>query len=63
MPDFPPLYDDLLAWEFLDLFAASYDIPRRQRPEVIERYLELVGLTEKRNASVVELLSAGNAAS
>jgi ABC-2 type transport system ATP-binding protein len=55
MPDFPPLYDDLLAWEFLDLFAASYDIPRRQRPEVIERYLELVGLTEKRNASVVEL--------
>jgi ABC-2 type transport system ATP-binding protein len=55
MPDFPPLYDDLLAWEFLDLFAASYDVPRRRRPEVIGRHLELVGLTEKRNASVVEL--------
>src|SRR2546423_68452 len=24
MPDFPPLYDDLACWEFLDLFAASY---------------------------------------
>ena len=23
MPDFPPLYDDLYVWEFLDLFAAS----------------------------------------
>jgi ABC-2 type transport system ATP-binding protein len=23
MPDFPPMYDDLAAWEFLDLFAAS----------------------------------------
>jgi ABC-2 type transport system ATP-binding protein len=55
MPDFPPLYDDLLAWEFLDLFAASYDIPRRARPAAIDRYLELVGLTEKRHALVVEL--------
>ena len=28
MPDFPPVYEDLLVWEFLDLFAASYGIPR-----------------------------------
>jgi ABC-2 type transport system ATP-binding protein len=55
MPDFPPLYDDLLVWEFLDLFAASYDIPRRQRPAAIDHYLKLVGLAEKRHALVVEL--------
>ena len=28
MPDFPPVYEDLLVWEFLDLFAASYGTPR-----------------------------------
>src|SRR5437763_14640467 len=28
MPDFPPMYDDLKVWEFLDLFAAAYDVPR-----------------------------------
>ncbi len=28
MPDFPPVYEDLLVWEFLDLFAASYGMPR-----------------------------------
>jgi ABC-2 type transport system ATP-binding protein len=55
MPDFPPLYDDLLVWEFLDLFAASYKIPRRQRRAAIDRHLEWVGLTEKRRALVVEL--------
>jgi ABC-2 type transport system ATP-binding protein len=55
MPDFAPMYDDLLVWEFLDLFAASYFIPRAERPEAIDRYLELVGLTEKRKALVVEL--------
>ena len=32
MPDFPPVYEDLLVWEFLDLFAASYGIPRERRP-------------------------------
>jgi ABC-2 type transport system ATP-binding protein len=55
MPDFPPLYDDLLCWEFLDLYAASYFIPRADRPAVIDRALELVGLTEKRSTMVVEL--------
>ncbi|AGA28762.1 ABC transporter ATP-binding protein [Singulisphaera acidiphila] len=55
MPDFPPMYDDLMCWEFLDLFAASYFIPRSERPRVIDRSLALVGLTEKRRAMVVEL--------
>jgi ABC-2 type transport system ATP-binding protein len=52
MPDFPPIYEDLAVWEFLDLFAASYYVPKRQRPDIIERYLHLVGLWEKRDAFV-----------
>jgi len=55
MPDFPPLYDDLLVWEFLDLFAASYGIPRQSRASEVGRYLEMVGLTERRYSTVVEL--------
>ena len=52
MPDFPPMYDDLMCWEFLDLFAASYFIPRPLRPPILDRHLEIVGLTEKRRAMV-----------
>jgi ABC-2 type transport system ATP-binding protein len=52
MPDFPPLYEDLMVWEFLDLFAACYYVPRQQRPDVIESHLHLVGLWEKRDAFV-----------
>jgi ABC-2 type transport system ATP-binding protein len=55
MPDFPPVYDDLFVWEFLDLFAASYRIPRWERPELVDKYLAMVGLSEKRNAPAVEL--------
>jgi len=55
MPDFPPVYEDLLAWEFLDLFAASYGVPRHRRPVEVDRYLEVVGLSEKRTAPVIEL--------
>jgi len=55
MPDFPPVYEDLLVWEFLDLFAASYGIPRSERPAEVGRHLDMVGLAEKRDALVVEL--------
>jgi ABC-2 type transport system ATP-binding protein len=55
MPDFPPMYDDLMCWEFLDLFAASYFIPRNERRAVVDRYLDLVGLMEKRRALVTSL--------
>lgn len=55
MPDFPPIYNDLRCWEFLDLFAASYFVPRSHRGDCVERHLEIVGLTEKRNAMVAEL--------
>ena len=52
MPDFPPLYEDLVVWEFLDLFAGCYYVPKLQRPDVIESHLHMVGLWEKRDAFV-----------
>ena len=55
MPDFPPMYDDLMCWEFLDLFAASYGVPRPGRRGVVDRALARVGLAEKRSAMVVVL--------
>jgi ABC-2 type transport system ATP-binding protein len=55
MPDFAPLYDDLKVWEFLDLFAASYFVPKTRRTETVDRYLDIVGLTEKRDAMVLTL--------
>ena len=55
MPDFPPIYNDLKSWEFLDLFAASYFVPKARRRDVVERHLDLVGLTEKRDAMVAGL--------
>ena len=55
MPDFPPMYDDLMCWEFLDLFAASYSVPRPGRRGVVDRALTTVGLAEKRTAMIVEL--------
>lgn len=58
MPDFPPVYEDLLVWEFLDLFAASYFIPKPRRQSEIVHRLDQVGLAEKTN-SLVGSLSRG----
>jgi ABC-2 type transport system ATP-binding protein len=55
MPDFPPVYEDLMVWEFLDLFAASYGLNPSQRRHAIADHLDMVGLTEKREAMVGEL--------
>jgi ABC-2 type transport system ATP-binding protein len=55
MPDFPPVYEDLLVWEFLDLFASSYRIPRWNRPDLVDHHLAMVGLEEKRDAPILEL--------
>jgi ABC-2 type transport system ATP-binding protein len=55
MPDFPPVYEDLRVWEFLDLFAASYGIPRHRRRQAVTEQLEQVGLAERRESPVVEL--------
>ncbi len=55
MPDFPPVYEDLLVWEFLDLFAASYFIPKSRRASEVDRRLDEVGLMEKRDRFINEL--------
>jgi ABC-2 type transport system ATP-binding protein len=58
MPDFYGVYDDLRVWEYLDFFGRCYGVPAARRPVMIGELLEIVGLTEKRNA-YVEALSRG----
>lgn len=58
MPDFFGVYEDLVVWEYLDFFGRCYNLPARRRKQVIEELLELVDLTEKRDA-YVHTLSRG----
>jgi len=58
MPDFFGVYDDMKVWEYLDFFAACYDIPEKQRPEMISDLLELVDLGHRRDG-LVDKLSRG----
>jgi ABC-2 type transport system ATP-binding protein len=55
MPDFFGLYDDVKVWEYLDFFAAIYQVPPKQRSDVIDNVLELTNLTVKKNAFVQSL--------
>jgi ABC-2 type transport system ATP-binding protein len=50
MPDLAPVCDDLRCWEFLDLFAAAYGLPRAERRRRVEDCLDQVDLTSKRTA-------------
>lgn len=58
MPDFFGLYDDVKVWEYLDFFATIYQVPTRQRPEVVDNVLELTDLTVKK-FDFVQSLSRG----
>ena len=55
MPDFFGLYDDVKVWEYLDFFAAIYDVPVRERSAIIDNVLELTDLTVKKDAFVQSL--------
>ena len=55
MPDFFGLYDDVKVWEYLDFFAAIYEVPARDRAGVIDNVLELTDLTVKKDAFVQSL--------
>jgi ABC-2 type transport system ATP-binding protein len=55
MPDFFGVYDNMKASEYLDFFAASYDIPPARRPRLIDDLLALVDLSHKREADVMGL--------
>ena len=58
MPDFFGVYEDMKVWEYLDFFAACYDVPPSLRPGMIDDLLALVDLGPKRDA-YVESLSRG----
>ncbi len=58
MPDEFGVYDDMRVWEYLDFFAACYDIPEGERKRLIEDLLELVDLTHRRD-DMVDKLSRG----
>ena len=55
MPDFFGVYDEMKSWEYLDLFAACYRIPKSRRVGIIDDVLELTDLTIKKDAFVHEL--------
>lgn len=52
MPDFPPVYENLKVWEYLDVFAAAYDIDIRERPGHVEEWMGKVDLLSKRDAFI-----------
>jgi ABC-2 type transport system ATP-binding protein len=58
MPDFYGVYDDLRVWEYLDFFGRCYGVPSNRRPTMIGELLEIVGLSDRRDA-YVESLSRG----
>ncbi len=58
MPDFPPVYESLKTWEYLDVFAAAYGIDADARPKKVGEWLEKVSLSGKRE-ELVKTLSRG----
>jgi ABC-2 type transport system ATP-binding protein len=58
MPDFFGVYEDMKVWEYLDFFAACYNIPANVRVGMIDDLLSLVDLNHKKD-DFVESLSRG----
>ena len=58
MPDFFGVYDDMKVWEYLDFFAACYDIPESKRGGLVDDLLHLVDLHHRRD-DLVDKLSRG----
>ena len=58
MPDFFGVYDDLKVTEYMDFYAGTYYIPYSQRAELIDSLLEVVDLSNKKDA-YVDALSRG----
>ncbi|MGD6777499.1 MULTISPECIES: ABC transporter ATP-binding protein [Bacillaceae] len=58
MPDFFGVYDQFKTDEYLDFYGASYGIPLDERQKLIPQLLELVNLTDKKDA-YVDVLSRG----
>src|SRR5215510_12296139 len=58
MPDEFGVYEDLRVWEYLDFFAACYDIPENDRRRLVGDLLTLVDLAHRRD-DMVDKLSRG----
>ncbi|MEA3339545.1 MAG: ABC transporter ATP-binding protein [Chloroflexota bacterium] len=58
MPDFFGVYGDMKVWEYLDFFAACYEIPAETRQRLVGDLLELVDLAHRRD-DYVDALSRG----
>jgi len=58
MPDFFGVYGDMKVWEYLDFFAACYEIPAETRRGLVEDLLALVDLAHRRE-DYVDALSRG----
>lgn len=58
MPDFFGVYNEMKVWEYLDFFAACYNLPAAKRRGLIEDLLQLVDLAHRRD-DYVDSLSRG----
>ncbi len=58
MPDFFGVYEDMKVWEYLDFFAACYEVPTATRASMVDDLLALVDLQHKKE-EYVESLSRG----
>jgi len=58
MPDYFGVYGDMKVWEYLDFFAACYEIPAETRQRLVGDLLELVDLAHRRD-DYVDALSRG----
>jgi ABC-2 type transport system ATP-binding protein len=58
MPDFMGVYDDLKVFEYLEFFAAAFNIERKKRKSIVEGVLELTDL-QSRQSATVDSLSRG----
>ena len=58
MPDFFGVYDGLKAWEYLDFYARCYAIGHKDRIRMVDQLLDIVRLSDKRNA-YIDVLSRG----
>jgi ABC-2 type transport system ATP-binding protein len=55
MPDVFGVYDGMKVWEFLDFFAAAYQIPQSRRRKIVGDVMELLDIAGKRDAYVNSL--------
>jgi ABC-2 type transport system ATP-binding protein len=58
MPDFFGVYGDMRVWEFMDFFAACFNIPSSRRRPLVQDLLKLVELDHRRD-DYVDGLSRG----